>query len=198
MKTTRALLLLSALLSFGVGRVSADAVYIPPSEELAETGGAAIMIYLCFSILIWIVQLFARARMLERTAGNGWRILIPLYGRWLEYKTYWKTLPFFVNRALFMVAAVVCAMIDDADDTLELGVLLGVIFVCVLAVLVNRVLLKMHTMPHFGFSRMLGLPELIGLGALPDLFCAFSNRSRTEVPEGEAEVLELPHDQKWE
>ena len=198
MKKLRALLPVSALLFAEVGRVSADAVYIPAPADVAERGAAAMTVFACFSILLWIVQLFARARMLECTAGNGWRILIPLYGRWLEYKTYWKTLPFFVNRALFMVAAVVCAMIDDADDTLELGVLLGVIFVCVLAVLVNRVLLKMHTMPHFGFSRMLGLPELIGLGALPDLFCAFSNRSRTEVQEGEPEPVEIPEDSGWE
>lgn len=197
MKKIRALLLLSALLSFGVGRVSADAVYIPAPEEVAETGGAAIMIYLCFSILIWFVQLFARGRMLERTAGSGWRILIPLYGRWLEYKTYWKTLPFFVNRVLFVLTLVIIAELEDVENTLSLGVMLGAIFVCSLVVLVNRVLLKMHTQPHFGFSRMLGLPELIGLGALPDFFCAFSNRSRTEVAD-EVEPVEIPKDRGWE
>lgn len=198
MKKIRTLLPLSALLFAGLGRVSADAVYVPAPEDVAEAGSAALTVFACFSILLWIVQLFSRGRMLERTAGGGWRILIPLYGRWLEYKTYWKTLPFFVNRVLFVLTLVIIAALEDVDNTLSLGLMLGGIFVCGLVVLVNRVMLKMHAMPHFGFSRMLGLPELIGLGALPDLFCAFSNRSRTEVPEGEAEVLELPHDQKWE
>ena len=158
-------------------RIYADSVYEPGKElDHAENIIPHLIAFILFDI-IFLVQLAARGLMLKKGTGNGWRILAPFYGRYLEYKNYWKTKYFWVNRGVgvYLFAAAIYISKSENDTV---NIFLALLFLAALTVIaVNRVRLKMHTLDLFGFNKYLGLLEITGLGCIPDFLCGFSKRA---------------------
>ena len=67
----------------------ADAVVDPIEPSDTYDSFIPKLLLFCLLCIIGLVHLLAKGLMLNKRAGRGWRILIPFYGRYLEYKTYW-------------------------------------------------------------------------------------------------------------
>ena len=158
-------------------RVYANSVYEPGKElDHAENIIPQLIAFILFDI-IFLVQLVARGLMLKKRTGNGWRILAPFYGRYLEYKNYWQAKYFWINRGVgvYLFAAAIYISKSENDTV---NIFLALLFLAALTVIaVNRVRLKMHTLDLFGFNKYLGLLEITGLGCIPDFLCGFSKRA---------------------
>ena len=158
-------------------RIYADSVYEPGKElDHAENIIPHLIAFILFDI-IFLVQLAARGLMLQKCTGNGWRILAPFYGRYLEYKNYWKTKYFWINRGVgvYLFAAAIYISKSENDTV---NMFLALLFLAALTVIaVNRVRLKMHTLDLLGFNKYLGMLEIVGLGFIPDFLCGFSKRA---------------------
>lgn len=171
-------------LIMGFSRVCADAVFEPGKElDHAENSIPYLIAFLLFDI-IFLVQLIARGLMLKKCTGNGWRILAPFYGRYLEYKNYWRAKYFWYNRG-FCVYLFVSAIYISKSENKTVNMFLALLLLAALtAVIINRVRLKMHTLDLFDFNKNLGLLEVLGLGFIPDFLCGFSKRGiKKDIPD---------------
>lgn len=182
-----------AALALRFGRVSADAVYEPDPYVLEVASDLLVWGILIFfgSLILWAIQLFARGRMLQRRAGRGWRILIPFYGRYLEYKNYWHEGYFWVNRAILLVLIAVGIFIYNSQRMFINGMLVLISMALWIIIFINRIQLRLHTMPLFGFSQLWGLLELILAGFPADCMCAFTNRKPLDIlPDEQEDTVE--------
>lgn len=185
----RSLFFVSLLFFAGFSRIYADSVYEPGRElDHAENIIPYLIAFLLFDI-IFLVQLFARGLMLKKRTGNGWWILVPFYGRYLEYKNYWRTKFFWFNRGICVYIIISTISISVIENE-TVNIFLALLFLAALAVIaVNRVRLKMHTLDLFGYNKYLGLLEIVGLGFIPDFLCGFSKRSIKKDINGHGRAL---------
>lgn len=162
-------------------RIYADSVYEPGKElDHAENIIPHLIAFILFDIF-FLVQLVSRGLMLKKCTGNGWRILAPFYGRYLEYKNYWRAKNFWYNRGLCVYLFAAAIYISKSENK-TVNMFLALLFLIALtAVIINRVRFKMHTLDLFDFNKYLGLLEVIGLGFIPDFLCGFSKRGIKKV-----------------
>ena len=174
-----------AVLAFltDISRVSANPIY-DPSIELDHAD--SFIPWLLFFILVGIIsliQLIARGLMLQKRTGKGWRIIIPLYGCYLEYKNYWRTKYFWINIGFSLYMLISAIGINHLENE-TVSTLLAIPFLIALAVVgVNRIRLRMNTLELFGFNQYLGLLGIIGLGFITDFLCGFSKTGKKEEKE---------------
>ena len=177
-------------------RVYANTVYEPGKElDRADNIIPNLIAFILFDI-IFLVQLVARGLMLKKRTGNGWRILAPFYGRYLEYKNYWQAKYFWVNRGVGVYLFAAAIYISKSENE-TINIFLALLFLAALTVIaVNRVRLKMHTLDLFGFNKYLGLLEITGLGCIPDFLCGFSKRSIKKDISGNGRALQDENESK--
>lgn len=163
---------LSILLFFVIrSRVFADMAWEPePDPAEVATRRLILILLACIIAPIW---LFAKGRMLKRYDGSGWWIIVPIYGRYLEYKYYWDTKYFMINLCILGFSFIMIFSIFSGN-TISISPGIIVIPLMLLICLVNTVLMRMKTMEAFGKNKFLGLLELLGLGLVLDWVCALS------------------------
>lgn len=169
-------------------RVRADAIYdpslVPDTADFFEN----ILPWMFLILLLGffgLIRLIAQGLMLNKTAGRGWRIFIPYYGRFLEYKYYWKTVFFWIETGLacYMILAMTAISLIEHDTIISILALFFILAGISLEIISVR--LRMKAAETFGHSSMIGLLELIGLGIIPDCICGFSSKpAKTTVKEG--------------
>ncbi len=160
----------------------------------------SILPWLLFFLLVGVIsliQLVARVLMLQKRTGRGWRIIIPFYGRYLEYKNYWQTKHFWVNLGLSAYMLIAAIGINHTDND-TVSTFLAIPFLIALAIVaVNRIRLRMNTLGLFDFNEYLGLLGIVGLGFITDFLCGFSKRGRKEEKIGSTQVPQ-EHIDNWE
>ena len=177
----------------------ADDIYEPGTGE-GSTDVTLSLLAMTIAFIIWIIQLVARGRMLNKKGENGWMILVPLYGRYQEYIRYWKEKYFWINCALaaFLLLSSIFIYVTETETMATVTAVLWLVMLVVF--IVNRVRMRMKTVEVFGFDRKLGLLELLGLGFVTDCLCGFSNKEeKTPAPK---EIKKDPEPQEpidsWE
>lgn len=172
--------------------VFADVVADPPAVSDPSDSVTPWIYLILFMSFVCIIQLIAKGMMLEKRIGRGWRIIIPFYGRYLEYKTYWK--PMFYRINLGMAAFVLIAMFGiyfGENDTI-IGIFVIGMLISLAVITVICVKLRLNTVEVFGYSRILGLLALFCLGFVLDCICGFSGRGKKAAEP--ADVLQTPEE----
>ena len=134
-------------------RAFADLAWEPaPGPESADVKLQRLIriIFICVIALVWF---YAKARMLKRYDGyrSGWRVIIPFYGRYLEYKYNWDTKYYWICFGVLFLGFVLA------------GKAVHVMYVPLLVWGGITVRMRMKTMEAFGHNEFLGLLELLGL-----------------------------------
>ncbi len=150
-------------------RVLADMAWDPPPDPDSAGDSSVWLIRVILICVIASVWLFAKARMLKHYHWSGWDILIPFYGRYLEYKYYWDWIYYWVSTAVWIYILIVLVAVWGKYK--EILMIAGL-----LAWVVITVLMRMKTMEAFGQKKLLGLLELLGLGFVLDCICALACR----------------------
>lgn len=152
----------------------ADMAWYPPPDPDSAGMSSRQTILIIIACIIGPLWLFAKGRMLKRYDGDGWRVVIPFCGRYLEYKYYWHEKYYWINMGVWIDILIVLAAVWGKCK--EILMLAGLLIWAVITVL-----MRMKTMETFGYKKFLGLLELLGLGFLLDCLCAFAaDRSKRE------------------
>lgn len=151
----------------------ADMAWDPAPGQNSAEGFSSRLILIMFLCIIGPVWLYAKAVMLKHFDGTGWRILIPLYGRYLEYRYYWDTGYFLINIIIIwaFIASVIVGFFTAAAFPGFFILVPEVLLICWVMITVR---MRMKTMEAFGQNKLLGLLELLGLGFVLDCFCAIT------------------------
>jgi hypothetical protein len=166
-----------------VSHTRADAVYDPSIELDHADSFIPWLIFFLLVGIISLIQLFSRGLMLQKRTNRGWRIIIPFYGRYLEYKNYWRTKYFWINIGFSLYMLISAIGINHLENE-TVSTFLAIPFLIALAVVaVNRIRLRMNTLELFDFNQYLGLLGIIGLGFITDFLCGFSKTEKKEEKE---------------
>ncbi len=190
------LIVLSFLLRFSC--VDANPIYYE-KKIIDYSGNPSLWMILVLMIgVIFILQIAARALMLEKCGESGGKILIPFYGRYIEYKTYWKPKYFWINFgiSIYLIAAV--PVVNNSENRTYIGIL-AVLFLAAIGIyLINVFRLRMNILKKFGRSRKLAFLGLLGLGFILDFICGFPRRERKEESKTEDVHILQDHIDNWE
>lgn len=175
-------------------RSYADVVVDPVEPSDTYDSFIPKLLLFCLICIIGLVHLLAKGLMLNKRAGRGWRILIPFYGRYLEYKTYWKARYFWINFGLslyLLLITVGVPLLDNDTVTTIIGLQMLIVSAAYTVIIIG---LRMNIMAVFGFSKWLGLLELLFLGFILDCICGFSGRGKIEQTPEETPSQPVPED----
>ncbi len=171
-------------------RALADMAWEPaPGTESLSPLRVLRIISIC---IIGVVWLLAKGRMLKCYDGSGWNILIPFYGRYLEYKYYWGAEYYLLNFSVcFLSLCLGWLLILDHGEI--------VVFAGAAAWVVITVLMRMKTLEAFGQKKFLCLLEFLGLGFVLDCICALACiRNEKEKKQKEKQALQQEKIDNWE
>ena len=114
------------------------------------------------SVIFLAIDCVARAKLLDRSGGGGWKIIIPFYGRYLEYKRYWIGGLYWTYLILWV----------GVLFSYKMPYLLGFFFV--FAVAAFHLAFRVQFYKSFGRDPILILVDIFGMGILADIILAFS------------------------
>ena len=147
-------------------------------------------------LLLYFLQFFARGRMLDKRGAEGWKIIVPFYGRYLEYKTYWESKYFWVNFGISTFLLMVVTALYYSENNIYSSILTILFFIGTAIYVIIIILLRRNSLCIFGYSKNLAFLEIFGLGFILDFICGFFNRKTDKPGEGEKILLEPPA--SWE
>ena len=192
-------LMLVFLCFLSVPYVHADTIYgstaVNPEVIKQEAISLAVT---CLVPIIFILQMIARGLMLRKRGIDGWKIIIPFYGRYLEYQAYWKIKYFWINFGISTYLLLSLTFIYYSENTLLNGIMAVLFMICVLIYLIIVFCLRRHSLDTFGYSKHLAFLELLGLGFIPDFLCGFTIRKQVQEQKNEDNSILQEHIDNWE
>ena len=121
---------------------------------------------------------------MKRCSGFEKDVLIPFYGRYLEYKSYWAGKYYWINFFTCFFSVFTAFLVKN--QLWEKIILYFGMFVWVVITAVMRI----KTLEFFGQKKILVLLEFLGLGFVLDCICALAfRRSEAERIQDEMSAI---------
>lgn len=157
------------------------------TESEVETAvvvlGITFLVIVSYAFISWVLSLIARWRVFKKAGEAGWKGIIPVYSKFIQYRLTWNTKMFWIALALIVVGE----FLGDEGVIGFIGALMALV-----GYIINNIVASHKLSKSFGH----GVPFTIGLLFFEGLFMlilAFGKSQylgNTTVPAPAVEVTE--------